>query len=364
MIKIESDKTRKKTKVLFMGNFSDPKYEGLMTIVESLKSNLNVDRIYVNGHPQSEKVDLINIHSSGFYEAVKLRGMKGIKIYSLHANIVPLYLMRLLDYIQWVLFVHAKKGERLPLYYRIVKIGANLISNFTPLFVKRFFLNKMDVVVVPTSWLSNKLKLKNSYLIRHGIDIQKFRNIQRNKGKNKLVISFFGHPDPEKGIFEIIDSFSKLQNPLFEKRMFFTEKNRQIESYINKRDKSIKVFGFVNNIVKEYNDSDIVIIPYRHSLGGIATPLVLLESMACEKAVITTDLPHLREICGDTVVYVEPYSIKGIVNSINYLAKNHELRRKLGEKARKRIIKCYNQEKMFREYEKLYKKLLFSNNNK
>ena len=34
--------------------------------------------------------------------------------------------------------------------------------------------------------------------------------------------------------------------------MFFTEKNRQIESYINKRDKSIKVFGFVNNIVKEY----------------------------------------------------------------------------------------------------------------
>jgi len=360
MIKQEENKNKRKIKILYLGNFSDPKYEGLMTIVNSLKSHLKVDKIYVNDISKANEVDLINIHSSGFYESIKFLRMKGVKIYSLHANIIPLYFMRLLDYIQWVSFVYNKKSDYLPLHYRVIKICANIVSNFTPIFIKRFFLNKINVVVIPNTWLLNKLKLNNGYLIRQGIDIQKFRNTRTKKRRGKLIVSYFGHPDPEKGIFEVISSFSKLQNNFFEKRMFLTEKNPKIENYINKKDESIKVFGFVNNIVNEYNNSDIIVLPYRHSLGGISTPLVLIEAMACEKAIITTNLPHLQEICGDAVVYVKPYSVKDITKAIESLARNSEIRKKLGRGAREKIVKHYNQEKMFHEYEKLYEKVIVS----
>ncbi len=355
--------SKRKIKILYLGNFSDPKYEGLMTIVNNLKSNLKIVDIHLNNVTKNEDVNLINIHSSGFYESIRFQNMKGIKIYSLHANIIPLYFMRLLDYIQHMFFINIKNHDYGSLYSRFIKFLANMISNFTPIFIKRIFLNKMTVVVVPNIWLLNKLNLKNARLIRHGIDVQKFRLYEKNdrSKQNKIVVSFFGHPDSEKGIFEVINSFSKLQDNFFEKRIFLTEKNEKIENYVKGKDSSIKLFGFVNSIVKEYNNSDIVVLPYRHCLGGIATPLVLLEAMACEKAVITTDLPHLREICENTVVYVNPYSVKSIVNAIEYLARNPKIRANLGKKARNKVIEGYNQEKMFREYERLYRSLLLHN---
>lgn len=350
---------KRKPRILYLGNFSDPKFEGLMAIVGNLMSNLKVGKIYVNDVSKVNEVDLVNIHSSGFYEGISYRGVKGKKIYSLHANIIPLYLSRVMDYIQWLLFVYDKKTDNSSLRLRMTKIMANIISNFTPIFVKRLVLNKMDVVVVPTFWLMDKLKLKNSYLIRHGIDLKKFRSSGGKKIGEKIVISYFGHPDAEKGIFELIHAFSKLDGR-FEKKMFFTEKNQKLENFIHKGDGSIKIFGFVKNIVDEYNASDIIVLPYRHTLGGIATPLVLLEAMACRKAIITTDLPHLREICSDAAIYVKPYSPKGIVEAVKRLENNPELVELLGKRARERIVKYYDQEKMFSEYRKLYEKVIAS----
>ncbi len=350
---------KRKPRILYLGNFSDPKFEGLMTIVGSLVSNLKVGKIYTNDESKLDQVDLINIHSSGFFEGWSHRNTKGTKIYSLHANIIPLYWSRIRDYIQWLMFVYDKRSDNSSFRLRMTKIMANIISNFTPLFVKRIILSKMDVVVVPTFWLMDKLKLKNSYLIRHGIDVDKFRGYSSKKIGEKIVVSYFGHPDSEKGIFELIHAFSKLDGK-FEKRMFFTEKSQKLENFIRKKDGAIKVFGFVKNIVDEYNASDIVVLPYRHALGGIATPLVLLEAMACGKAIITTDLPHLREICTDSAVYVKPNSPKSIVEAIRKLQSDPEMIELLGKRARERAVKYYDQEKMFFEYRKLYETVIAS----
>ncbi|MBN2368652.1 glycosyltransferase, partial [Candidatus Woesearchaeota archaeon] len=222
------------------------------------------------------------------------------------------------------------------------------------------FLNKIDVVVLPSTWLKNKLKLKNSVVIRQGINIEKHNQIDVKRRNNKLNIRYFGHPTPDKGFLEVIGSFSKLDSSIYSKIIFSTNINPKIITYIEKKDNKIKVHGLITDIVEEYNKSDIVILPYRHPIGAIATPLVLLEAMACERAVITSDLPHLREICGNSVFYVKPYSVKDIVKAIEYLAERPKLRAKLGKKARMRIVNYYNQEKMFKEYENLYKKIISS----
>ena len=79
--------------------------------------------------------------------------------------------------------------------------------------------------------------------------------------------------------------------------------------------------------------------------------------MACEKAIITTNLPNIREIVDDSAIIVDPYSPKQIAKAVILLSKDIKLRKKLGKKARKRIVQKYNLKIMLNEYEKIYLKL-------
>lgn len=344
-------------KISYLGNFNEKKVEGLMIILSGLKKYFSKNNtLSVNNSPEMQNPDIINIHASGFYEAVKHRKLRQPKIYSLHANIKLNPLMSLYDYLQYYFFIYSRELDHLSFLDRVTKTFMGLASYSTPLFVKKYFFNKMDMVILPNTWLSKQLKLKNSTIIHHGIDIRKFRKKVAKK-TGKIVVSYFGHPTPDKGLLEAIAAFSKLSPEQFDKRLFLTAVSKRIVNFIKRKDSSIKISGVVKNIVDEYNKSDIIILPYRHSAGAIATPLVLLETMACEKAVVTTNLPHLKEICKDSVAYVMQYSAKGIVNAVSNLAEHPEQRKMLGKKARQRVVEFYNQETMFKEYENLYGKI-------
>ena len=163
----------------------------------------------------------------------------------------------------------------------------------------------------------------------------------------------FGHNAPLKGIKDVITAFSKIKDENVVLNMYISRFSS--EKLIQKiKRKKINVYGYVNNIIEEYNKSDIIVLPYRSYASTIAIPLVLIETMACEKAIITTNLPHIKEITGDSAILVKPYSPNQIVEEIYKLKEDPDLRKELGEKARKRIIEEYNEEKEFKEYLKLY----------
>lgn len=345
---------REKIKIAFFGNFNERSFEGLISLITNLKKHFDKKyKILIN---KRAGADLIHIHSSGFYESIKHTKSKGKKIYSLYSNIKSGFLNELVNIIQFYIFFYHPKYDHQNIYNRIVRTIFSLTSQLIPVFIKKFFLKKMDVLVLPSDWLYKKLKIKNSQVIRNGIDCGKFKNLSAKTGK--FSVGYFGHPSPSKGLMELVKAFSKIKDRNIEKKIYITTNNLRVRNYIRKKDKKIKIHGLVKDIVKEYNKTDVIVLPYKHAGGAIATPLVLLEAMACERAIITTNLPHIREICGDSVVYVDPCSPKQIVTAVNKLKNNPGLRGALGKKARARAIKQYNQEKMFKEYDELYKKIL------
>ena len=103
--------------------------------------------------------------------------------------------------------------------------------------------------------------------------------------------------------------------------------------------------------MEEYNKADVIILPYRHEKAAIATPLVLLEAMACERKIITSYLPQIEEICGQTVYYEEYAS--GYVECIEVIKEHSDSMMDKGKDARERVVRYYNEKNMIEEYNEL-----------
>jgi rhamnosyl/mannosyltransferase len=91
--------------------------------------------------------------------------------------------------------------------------------------------------------------------------------------------------------------------------------------------------------------------------------IVQLEAMACEKAVITTDLPtgvtYVNQD-GVTGLVVPQRNASALASTINSLLGDESLRNKLGRKGRKRIEMEFTLENMIREITTIYEEFASS----
>ena len=81
---------------------------------------------------------------------------------------------------------------------------------------------------------------------------------------------------------------------------------------------------------------------------GFGMPV--LEAMASEKPVICSNVTSLPEVAGDAAFYVDPRKPGEIVNAIERIASDKDLRRRLIDKGRHRLAESGSPEKMAREY--------------
>ncbi len=326
--------------------------EGRVTISNRIKKFLKERRyIFVD---DLQEADLMHFHSSGIlnsYTAYKLKKKyKKSCIYSLYSNS------------ETSLFYHFRNylAQRILLQ----KPFSNVLMSYTsiiPLKVRGIFLKKLDKVIVPTAILKKKL-FDNTKVIHLGVDVNKFKPIKKSVNK-KIKIGYFGYPSAPKGFLEFVNASIELSKH-FEVYGFFTSLPKKVKKYIQRKNSKIKITGFIKDINKAYNEMDIIVLPYRSPLAAVANPLVLLEAMAAGKAIITTNLNFIKEIAKDNVILIKPYSQKKIVSSVFKLAKDKKLRENLGQRARKIVVKSYNQEKMFNEYLKIYKEFEKKNQKK
>ena len=73
----------------------------------------------------------------------------------------------------------------------------------------------------------------------------------------------------------------------------------------------------------------LTFVPYFEGFG-----LPILEAMACEVPVITSETTSMPEVGGDAAVYVDPFSINSIKNAMLFLSESEDLRNRLIEKGR------------------------------
>ena len=126
----------------------------------------------------------------------------------------------------------------------------------------------------------------------------------------------------------------------------------------------VKFTGFLSHleICRIVGAADIAIAPYTDMVNDhfIGSPMKLFEYMASGIATIASDLGQIHEVIrpGENGLLVQAGNLVALVNAINKLAANPDLRAKLGEEARKEAILKYSWDNYITQLESIYSRVI------
>lgn len=195
------------------------------------------------------------------------------------------------------------------------------------------------------------------YVIPNGVDINTFRPTSREQ---KGLIMWIGRFVNEKGLIILINSIKILLNkgisnfrllligdgplrPLIQTQInsFHLENHVSIVSRIN------------HDVVNSYlTQASLFILP---SLKE-GMPYVLLEAMACGKAVIASNIPGIKDIITNNVngLLVPPKDPHALSEAIIKLLKDKKLLEQLGRNARQLMVERYDWKIITNQIEQVY----------
>lgn len=121
-------------------------------------------------------------------------------------------------------------------------------------------------------------------------------------------------------------------------------------------DKHVIFTGSVVNaeLPKYHALADIFVLP--STAEGL--PGVLIEAMSCGKAAVASSIPQNREVAkrGDELMFVDPFNTEAIAEAINNLLSNPELRKRLGQDARRTVLQYFDWKVVAAQIAEVYRK--------
>jgi glycosyltransferase involved in cell wall biosynthesis len=107
-----------------------------------------------------------------------------------------------------------------------------------------------------------------------------------------------------------------------------------------------------NDLVYAYLSADIFVFPSLRK----GLPLSVLEAMACGLPVVGFDVPGMNDVIvnGENGLLVPARDPKALANAVLALLNDEDLRRELGQKARKLVVEKYNWDTVISKIEKIY----------
>ncbi len=226
--------------------------------------------------------------------------------------------------------------------------------------IDRLILKKLDAVITDSIAIGEELRMQEKHppivAIRNGIDTKYF-----NPGNDDLfyinqsfiddsdcVFGMVGRIHPVKGHMNFLNAAQQLLkiNPNFRFLITgtvlpgFENYKQEILDFISEHEMSNKVMIMevkLEEIPAVFASLDVLVAPsYAESFS-----FTLLEGMAMEKAVITSDVGGACEMIndGETGYLIEVDDVKTLTEKMLMLSRNPEKIKELGKNARKKIIK-------------------------
>ena len=215
-------------------------------------------------------------------------------------------------------------------------------------------LNYADKIIavshsVKAEYIKMGINKNKIVVIPNGTNLKKFKPMDKNIAREKLnidtdkkIILFIGYLRFRKGVNYLIDAIPKIIKVHDAQFVIIGEgdmKKKLIQQAINlKVDKYIK---FIeprphDEIPMWLNASDFLILP---TLAE-GRPNVVLESMACEKTIIASNVDGVPELIngGETGILIPPKDVNAISENIIKLLKDDDLVNKMGKNAKKRLL--------------------------
>ena len=174
-------------------------------------------------------------------------------------------------------------------------------------------------------------------------------------GNGRARVAYVGHLYPGKGM-EIVTALARQLPGQSFNVIGGTEKDRQ-DWQETGLPLNLVLHGFVppSQLADCYQNQDILLLPPQCRVVGASgnqdisrwmSPMKLFEYMAAGKAIVSSDLPVLREVLAHerNALLVAPDDIEGWVTAVTRLINDPELRQRLGQTARQDLLAHYTWE--------------------
>ncbi|MEM2261510.1 MAG: glycosyltransferase family 4 protein [Ignisphaera sp.] len=203
-------------------------------------------------------------------------------------------------------------------------------------------------------------------VIPNGVDINKFKPFREPE---EDLIFWGGRFMPEKGLEHLMKALSmivkvkpKVKLIMAGGGLFFPKIYKMVVNFGLKRNVIFKGVVAHDKLPALINTASLCVLP---SLKE-GMPYILLEAMACGRAVIGSDIAGINDVISHRVngILVPPKNTKALVEAIIQLLEDRDLRRKLGENARKLIVEKYSWQKISEKVERVYYEMATSIRNK
>ncbi len=209
-------------------------------------------------------------------------------------------------------------------------------------------------------------------LVGLGVDLREFSpspisrehiRSELNVNETAKLIGFIGAFREEKNLGLLLEAFRILQNDpkLSDCRLILVGSGyfeREARDYVSRRKIQNKVIflGFRRDVGRILNALDVVVIPSFFETFS----LVLIEAMACGRAIIASDIPAIRSKVknGYSAQLINPRKVKSLEESLELLLLNDSYREELGRNARKEA-QSYDIESVFTEIMGIYAQAQF-----
>lgn len=234
-----------------------------------------------------------------------------------------------------------------------------------------------DAVVTVSNVLKKKVEMYSSprrvESIPMGVDTRIFRpanNVQEVRQRLSLpldthVILFVGRPEYEKGIFELIKAFKIVCQSIMNVILAvvgYTQSSSECVSYIqhNGLADRVRILGSLPHIqVRDWMSAcDIFVLP-SHSEG---LPTVVVEAMACGRAVVATPVGGVPQILedGQNGIITPVKKPEILAEKIRLLIEDPNLRERYGRAARETVVNGYDVRISASRLISIYNELLYS----
>lgn len=239
--------------------------------------------------------------------------------------------------------------------YKTYNLQAVYYKLFLPLTIKRC----VKVITVSEYTKREVIKYFNCKenrvrVVYNAYNSDLFNNLSTIKKEfkvNRPFILSVGATYPHKNLEYLIRVFNQLKDNIDYDLYIVGGK----VSYISTLQKLVDLFKLEHRIViKRYVSDENLVALYRQAFcfvypsleEGFGLPL--LESMACDCPVISSDISCLKEIAGDAAYFINPLDESSLKKAILNITSNEEMRDKLVMKGKAQIQK-YSWEKTAKE---------------
>jgi len=229
------------------------------------------------------------------------------------------------------------------------------LSNYSKLIATSNFIKKELEIYFPF------IASRDIPVIHNGVDSELFHHtndfgngaIAKIHATNRPIILFTGRFVASKGIYTLVEAIPKILKDHPE-ALFVFAGGGDYKSYFKKLERKIReanccFLGYMpwQDMPKLYSVASVYVMPTLYE----SFPLRLLESMACENAVVATNISGIAEVVqhGENGFLMPPKDSTSLTDAINALLEDPQLSRKIGKKARDTILKGFSAKIMTRK---------------